>query len=131
MTRCVNGLSHLSGWDEGVSSRISSSVSSPDSTPSASHAVFVVKAGRVDMADSGRRNRVRAEWVTSQVLVPIDCTCWRSQLVSRGAYRLLGQLIRRRCPRRIFGIAVAGYLSSVETLSGNDPRFEKWCNVIH
>ena len=45
----MNGASYLSGCDAVVSSRTSSSVSSPDSTPSASQAVLVVNAGRVDM----------------------------------------------------------------------------------
>ena len=48
-------MSYLSGCDAVVSSRISSSYSSPDSTPSASQAVFDVNGGRVDMADGGGR----------------------------------------------------------------------------
>lgn len=44
---------YLSGWDEGISS----SVSSPDSTPSASQAVLVVNGGREDMAGRGTEER--------------------------------------------------------------------------
>ena len=49
--RGVNGASYLSCCDAAVSSRTSSSVSSPDSTPRASQAVLEVNAARVDMVE--------------------------------------------------------------------------------